>query len=488
MNATRGPTGGEARRESARASVDWWNCVSRSTEIYWTRAAGLAVTQQIAKRRTAALIEFARARSPFYRDAWKSAPEGRVALADLPVVTKRELMARFDDWVTDPSVERRRVDEFLADREQIGERFMGRYVIWKSSGSTGEPGIYLQDDAALSTYDALLAVQLESAQVIGQYAWGVMRGGRAALIAAMGDHFASIASWERVCRGSPWPRGRAFSVTAPVPELVDALNAYQPAFLASYPTTLEILALERVEGRLRIAPSCLWSGGEYLSDHARTMIQRAFGTTLVNEYGASECMSMAVSCRHGALHVNSDWVVLEPVDRDYRPVPPGTRSDTVLLTNLANRVQPIIRYDLGDSVTVSDKPCRCGSRMPAIQVDGRRDDVLALRTEDGRLVQLSPLAVTTIIEDATSRRFQLVQTAPDRLALRIAVDDPLERDREWQAVRNALRAYLDRQSLDGVDLELDPIAPVQDERSGKFREVIAQASARAQEPRAGTAA
>ena len=54
---------------------------------------------------------------------------------------------------------------------------------------------------------------------------------------------------------------------------------------------------------------------------------------------------MAYDCGQGWLHVNSDWVILEPVEADYSPTPPGQASHTVLLTNLANRIQPIIRYD-----------------------------------------------------------------------------------------------------------------------------------------------
>ncbi len=57
-----------------------------------------------------------------------------------------------------------------------------------------------------------------------------------------------------------------------------------------------------------------------------------------------------MECAHGLFHVNSDWYILEPVDEDYRPVAPDVGSHTVLITNLANRVQPLIRYDLGDRV------------------------------------------------------------------------------------------------------------------------------------------
>jgi phenylacetate-coenzyme A ligase PaaK-like adenylate-forming protein len=150
----------------------------------------------------------------------------------------------------------------------------------------------------------------------------------------------------------------------------------------------------------------------------------------------------------------------------------------VLLTNLANRVQPIIRYDLGDSVVVNPKPCACGSPLPAIRPEGRRDDVLALRAADGTIVQLSPLALTTVIEDATAcRRFQLVQTAPDHIAVRLDVADPAKRHAEFSAAARALNAYLAHQSLANVQLSLDTQAPVADGHSGKLREVISAVGA-----------
>ncbi len=447
--------------ESTRASAAWWARFVRMSEIWWTRNAGHSAIQAASASRCADMIEFARAHSPFYREAWRDLPQRGLLLADLPVVTKHQLMARFDDWVTDPGVTRSSVETFLADRTHIGDCYNDRYVVWKSSGTSGEPGIFVQDEEALTTYDALIGVQLQAVQLGSRYAWGVFaQGGRAALIAATGDHFASIASWQHVRSGSPWSNSRAFSVMDPLAHLVSELNAYQPAFVASYPTMLAQLAAEQVAGRLRIAPTCLWSGGECLAPATRKAIEQAFGCALTNEYGASECMSIAFGCSEGWLHVNADWVVLEPVDRHYQPTPPGEHSYTVLLTNLANRVQPIIRYDLGDSVIAKVERCACGSPLPAIRAEGRRDDVLAMRDATGCTISLLPLALATIVENAADVHwFQLVQQAPDRLALRLEHGAAHHRQHTWLAAAAALRGYLARQSLANVHVVLDPHPP-----------------------------
>ena len=148
------------------------------------------------------------------------------------------------------------------------------------------------------------------------------------------------------------------------------------AIRAGYSTAMGLLAQERAEGRLNVSPVLAFAGAEWLPRTELERIESAFRCPLREVYGATEFLYAAIGCAHGWLHANTDWVVLEPVDEEYRPVSPGEPSHTVLLTNLANRVQPIIRYDLGDSVTLRPDPCPCGSPLPAIRVQGRTNDVL----------------------------------------------------------------------------------------------------------------
>jgi putative adenylate-forming enzyme len=458
-----------------RRAFDGWSRGARLSEIVWTRQRGAAAIDAARRARFASLVRHARAHSPFYREAYRGIGDGDVAPTDLPVVDKSELMRHFDDWVTDRAVTRAGVDDFLADRTRIGERYLGRYTLWKSSGSSGLPGIFVQDDAALGTYDALLAAEVATTRVAVDCARGTFaKGARAALIVATGDHYASIASWQQGSRGVPWASARSFSILDPLSKLVAALNAWDPAFVASYPTMLALLADERDAGRLAIAPALVWSGGEHLSTAARLRLEHAFGCPVINEYGASECMCIAFGCREGALHVNADWVLLEPVDRRYRPTPPGECSETVLVTNLANRVQPVIRYDLGDSIVVRPEPCRCGSSLPAIEVTGRRDDVLLFADGAGRTIRLLPLALETVVEQATAAHpVQIVRGAADRLRLRLPPMALPERRAAWTSVATALRAWLDRQGLANVEVELDPEGAGVDPASGKLRRVVA---------------
>ena len=450
--------------EAVDAAFEPWAVGAVLADLLWTRALGPAAIEASCRHRLARHIAHARDQSPFYRAHYRHAPPG-AKLRDLPPVTKAALMEAFDDWSTDRAITWRAVERFMRSRSHIGQRFLDRYLVWTSSGTTGTPGVFLQDTAALTIYDALVTVQLAGA--LAQWSAAV-RGGRAALVTADSDHFAAITAWRRQARCRPWLDMRSFAVTLPLPKLVAALTRYDPAFVASYPTVLALLAEAQQRGELHLQLAGLWSGGEALSPSNRALIEAAFGCPVHDEYGASECLSIGYACPRGAIHVNADYVILEPVDRDYAPTPPGELSHTVLLTNLANAVQPIVRYDLGDRVRVHVEPCPCGNPLPAIDLEGRDDDVLALRALDGSIVKLPPLAISTVVEDgAHVHRFQIVQDAPDALALRLARGDR----RHGRAAMRALREYLEAHGLEDVAVRLDDAEP-RTTRDGKIRQVL----------------
>lgn len=457
------------------AFADWWRWGARLQQAWVTGLQDRAAIERVQAQRLGELVAHARERSPFYRERLAHLPAGVPPLADIPVQTKRELMTRFDDWVTDPAIRLDEVQAFIADPARIGEPYLGRYAVWTSSGSTGRPGIFVQDEEALAVYDALLSARFPSAGAAPSPFATLAAGGRFALVAALGGHFAGVVSWERLRRQHPWMAlsTRAFSVLQPLPELVAQLQAWRPSVIASYPTTLLLLAAERRTGRLDLRPRALWSGGETLSNAERGEIADAFGCPVIDGYGASECMQIAYDCGCDALHVNSDWVLLEPVDPHGAPVPPGQASATVVLTNLANRAQPLLRYDLGDSVTLLEAPCRCGSPFPAIRVSGRRDDILQLEADDGRLLRLAPLAVATVVEEEGGvHRFQVIQAAPRRLRVRFETPPGDTRAATMGRIVSALRGYLAQQGLHHVDIVEDPEPPRADPVSGKLREVL----------------
>jgi phenylacetate-coenzyme A ligase PaaK-like adenylate-forming protein len=431
--------------------------------------AAIAARQALRLR---ALLEAA-ARTRLYGPLLARQDAASWRLEELPIARKPELMSRFDDWVADPRLRLAEVRRFVSDPKRMGEAFLGRYAVWESSGSTGEPGIFVNDAATLAVYDALEALRRHSPRPLLRLVDPLYLSERIAFVGALGGHFASAASMERLRRLNPLlaPRLRSLSFLQPVDALVAELDAFEPTILSTYPSAAVILAEERVAGRLRAAPREVWTGGETLTPSMRAFLHEAFRCPVSNDYGASEFLALACECPLGRLHANADWAILEAVDDAGRPVPDGQPGARCLLTNLANHVQPLLRYDLGDRIRIHARPCACGSPFPVIDVEGRSDDTLRLGSGAGT-VRLSPLAVSTVLEDdAGLFDFQLVQQGPQRLELTTRLRGPAARQ-SLQRGRAALLAFIAEQGAHGVSIRCRSGEPIRQRESGKIQRVM----------------
>lgn len=442
-------------------------------DLVRARREGRLGYQRRQQDRLQTLVRYARANSPFYQRFYSDLTDS--ALTVLPPVTKSQLMAAFDDWVCDPTVTLADVRAFASDPAKVGMPYRGRYFVCASSGTSGHPGVFLHDERACQVYQAM-SYPMDMAW-LSRRQWLRLLRRRAswAVLVGTGGHFAGEGWITYLGRRHWWRRNwRSLSLQQPLPQLVAALNSFQPAILTSYPSALELLAAEQLAGRLRARPVIVELSGESVDPVGRARIAEAFGRNVVHEaYAASECLTIAFDCAHGWLHVNADWVLLEPVEADYSPTPAGKPSHTVLLTNLANLVQPIIRYDLGDSVLARPDSCPCGSPMPAIRVEGRRDDTLRLTKPGGGTVEVLPLAIGSVVDEVPGvYRSQIVQTGPSALTLRLQVRPLSVPEQVWEQACAALSDYLAAQGLPDTTITRATEPPRSSPTSGKFRQVI----------------
>ena len=118
----------------------------------WSREKIAAVQ----RKRLLALVKYAREKSPFYRNLYAGIGED-FSLTDLPPVSKPELMAHFDDVLTDRSITMARIDDFTQNLDHIGRMIDDKYLIFKTSGSTGNPAIVLYDKQNIDVSSAVAA-------------------------------------------------------------------------------------------------------------------------------------------------------------------------------------------------------------------------------------------------------------------------------------------------------------------------------------------
>lgn len=324
--------------------------------------------------RLRALVHMAKQRSPWHARRLRHVDPDTLSGDDLsmiPPMTKADLMAHWDEIVTDRRLTLGRANQHLARVAAQGPAYLlDDYHVIASGGSTGQRGVFAWD------FQGWLQAQLVMARHIGWLARhvGPPRLRRiASVLAANTTHMSGALN--RTFAGEVGA-SFALSVTLPLPEIVAGLNAYQPDTIYSYPSTLHRLALEARAGRLHIAPRALAVGAEPLLPEARLIIEDTFAAPLLNIYACSEGGTIAWSCPGlPGLHLVEDVAVYEPVDLDNRPVPDGAPAAKLLLTNVINQVLPLIRYELTDELSVLTGPHSSpwtGRRISEVQ--GRLDD------------------------------------------------------------------------------------------------------------------
>ena len=415
---------------------------------------------QLQQRRLRALVRYAREHSPYYRRRCADLGED-FCLEDLPPVSKPELMAHFDEALTDPGITMRSVEDFTSDIDNVGRMLGGKYLVFKTSGSTGNPAVVLYDQNMIDASSAVAALRTFARR---EDLKAFLRHGKktAGVFADYGFYLACGMSRYLQLKMPRRKTKITVDVNAPEAQIVRELNGFSPAMLSGYPANLALLA---DCADLTIRPDVVITGGELLTDAVRAKLADKFGCFVQTHYSCTEAGEIACECREGHLHINEDWVILEPVDRDGRPVGSGVLSDKVLITNLANRIQPFIRYELTDRVVVHDEPCPCGSHRRWLEIEGRTDDTL---TFPGG-VQIAPMSFYKLLEEIPGiRRFQLVQQAPDRLSLRLVSDDPAA---AFLKARQELTVFLSKKGVKNIEINLSELSPQADPISGKFKHI-----------------
>lgn len=423
------------------------------------------------------LVGFSRKHSPYYRKLYHALPNIVDCPEDLPITNKRELMGHFDEWSTDPAVTHEKIMAFIKDASKIGEQFLGKYHVAVTSGTTGNHGIFLMDKSVTAVSEKINRK--------AKFSWigltGIARllkyGMRMAAITATNEHFGFLSGINYLTNNSHFWRTRikAFSIHMPVSELVDRLNAFQPALIMGYASMIALLADEQEHGNLNIHPAFIEVMSEKLTAREFQKIGRVFHVNPYQMYGSTEAPFANSICKHGWYHINPDVVILEAVDERYQPVMPGTMSHTALVTNLVNRLQPIIRYDIGDQILYRPDPCPCGNPHPAFQVNGRSADALKFTDLNGNTVLVPPLLFVTLIDKFHGiELFQVIQSASNAICMRLQFSSSMDENQQqetWVRLHKELQKMFAGRNLECVTIELDDELP-RLSTGGKIRMVV----------------
>ncbi|MCC7210146.1 MAG: phenylacetate--CoA ligase family protein [Anaerolineae bacterium] len=395
------------------------------------------------------------AHSPFYREFHRGMYHA--PLNELPVLTKRTMMDNFDELVTDRSIHLADIREHRNTAPD--SRYLGHYWVNATSGSTGSPGIFLYDGREWAIVLASFA---------RSYEWAGLR-----LNLAHRRKIAVISSttpWHMsyvvgTTLQSPWVSTLRLAATEPLERIVDQLNEWQPEVLVAYASMARVLAVEQMERRLEVSPKVVFTSSEVLTDEARRLIEAVWGKRLFNQYAATETAGIAAECEHHvALHLFEDLILVENVDEHNRPVPPGVYGDKVLITTLFNYTQPLIRYELGDSIRLAEGICACGRPFALVDgIQGRVEDTLTFLAADGQTKAIHPNVFHQVMDTVPLREWQIIQR-DDGLHV---LASGLEPGEPTSALHDAISSALTEQLNAAPAIRIHPVDAIPRTANGK---------------------
>jgi phenylacetate-coenzyme A ligase PaaK-like adenylate-forming protein len=431
----------------------------RVERLTWS-AARIEEHQRAGLRR---LVAHAIEHSPFHRrrlagiDASSLEPSD---LASLPVMTKAEMMDELDDVLTDRLVSGADAERALKETATTPVPFGDGYIAMASGGSSGRRGVFCFDREALVSFQgALLRGSIARLQALG----GPPPGGVTVGIVSAPSAVHATGGAPAFTAGGDGPfRFVAAPVTLPLGEIVDRLNELRPLMLYGYPSMLARLADEQRAGRLDLEVLGVTCTSETLLPELRASIRDGFGVPVVDTFGSTEGLIGVSAPDDEVLVFNSDGCIVELVDDQYRPVADGTPSAMILVTNLTNRLQPMIRYAIND----------CFVRQPAdpshghlrARVEGRADDVLRF----GDLT-VHPLVVRAVmVKTPTVADYQVRQT-PRGIAVAVVPATAVD----VAQLEGRLAGSLSEAGLPEPDVTVRVVEQLdRDARTGKIRKFV----------------
>ena len=301
------------------------------------------------------LLAHAIEHSPWHRE--RLAGLGPDAPVDaLPTMSKADVVAHFEDVVTDRRLTRDVIEDHLASLDAGDAYLFDEYHVVATGGSSGARTVLVWDWDGWA--DCFLSLGRRNLLRVAP-------GVEPVMASVVGDHASHMGAAFMTTFSNPMITMHRIPATLPMATIVDRLNEVQPTTLQGYPTMLHRVALEQRAGRLRISPEVVFSSSETLTAETRGLLAETFEVPVENGYATSETGGLATPCGNGTwMHTNEDLNILEVED------------GRVLVTNLMNKVMPLIRYELDDRVVLGEVDCACGTgHRTVLDVQGRTSEI-----------------------------------------------------------------------------------------------------------------
>lgn len=386
--------------------------------------------------------------------------EGNIRTAPLsafPVMDKQILLQHFDDIITVPDLTQDELRRFDAETAADRSAYKGKYHVVHSSGSTGRPGYFVYDEAAWRT----MLLGIIRAALWGMSMRGILRllkqGPRIAYIAATDGRYGGAMAVGDGIDGVGASQIH-LDIKQPLEQWVEQLKKFQPNIIIGYPSAIKILAELIEQGQVELSVSRVISCGEPLGAGLRTYLKNVFAASVINTYGASESLALGVDGGSGML-LFDDLNVIE------------VENDEMYLTSLYNFAQPLIRYKLSDSMTLTE-PAKGSPFTRATGLLGRSEDMLWFEDGLGRRDFLHPLAIEGFCVEGL-RDYQFRQTGRDSFVMLAEKTSGGAETVIQSEIMAQMRMILEEKGLGYVRFDLEFVQEIlPDPATGKKRLIV----------------
>ncbi len=449
-------TAWERFRDDVRAAT-WAGAIDQLGRLTWN-SDQVHEAQREGLRR---LLRHAVEHSPFHRQRLSGIDLTAVDpddLSALPVMTKAQMMDGLDDVFTDRRLGRRDVEAALAVTGAQPVPILDDYIALASGGCSGRRGVFVFDRSAATTFFAAVArPPMGSPPLPGIDA---PDGVPVAMVAAPSALHATGFATALTADGGFPVRFELVPATLPVAQIVERLNTLQAPMLGGYASMLARLAAEARAGRLRISPVRINSTSETLLPEMRSLLSQTFGAPVLDSFACTEGLVGKAAPDDDVLTFNTDMCIVELVDAANHPVPQGVPSAKVLVTNLYNLTQPLIRYELND-VFVREA---ADSVYLRARVNGRSDDVLRYGAVD-----VHPIAIRSVMVQCPDVVDYQVHQTTCGINIFAVTTDGLDVD----GLTDRLRRALADAGLDGAEVAVNRVDGLaRQSASGKLRRFV----------------
>lgn len=420
---------------------------------------------KLQKERLKELVAFARENSPYIRDKYKNLPED-YDLTDIPTSSKKEIVEHYEEWVTDREVNLEDVRQYLDSEDRYERPYLNKYSALTTSGSSGNPFYMVRD-----SYHNTIHATLMSQRLMRGYGGNVdLSKDRAACLVYPNPHVSSYSSLLRMKRAQKEYADNAIAISPLLPkeEIIKQLNDFNPNVISCYPSVLCQIAHEQAAGNLKINLKGIFCSAELLTQEMYELLTNSFNCPVFNNYCSTEGgeIAMASGCPH--LHINEDWVIIEPIDENGEVITSEDKwSSGVLVTDLSNYIQPIIRYRMEDSIRIHTN-CACKNSLPYMDIRGREAGLIEFGGRSLRFINIGFL-----LEDRLGTyAVQVIKKSDHLMELRSMISVADGRDDYLKKAMEIIKEHLDEEGCTNFEIIISMEDPVRNRCGGKLSRYV----------------